>query len=125
MVKSRKNRQKRNFLLSQSNTKMPSLPGPMPVFFWYDIWCEAHPEPVMDPWNIRHRWICSGLDTESSKTDGSIKYKFDLLRVHQPPQFCDLTAATGPVNFDISGTGQSLQAGADIGLGQKLDPFFI
>lgn len=26
------NRQKRNFLLSQSNTKMPSLPGPMPVF---------------------------------------------------------------------------------------------
>lgn len=40
------------------------------------------------------------------------KYKFDLLRVHQPPQFCDLTAATGPVNFDISGTGQSLQAGA-------------
>ena len=38
--------------------------------FWYDIWCEAHPEPVMDTGTS----VTDGSvpqDTESSKTDGS------------------------------------------------------
>ena len=90
--------------------------------FWYDIWCEAHPEPVMDPGTSDTDDLFRKIQSRPKRT--APKYKFDLLRVHQPPQFCDLTAATGPVNFDISGTGQSLQAGADIGF-RKLDPFFF
>ena len=38
--------------------------------FWYDIWCEAHPEPVMDPGTSDTDGSVS-QDTESSKTDGS------------------------------------------------------
>ena len=55
--------------------------------FWYDIWCEAHPEPVMDPGTSDTDPSVSDVpgsmtgtsdtdgsvpqDTESSKTDGS------------------------------------------------------
>ena len=38
--------------------------------FWYDIWCEAHPEPVMDPGTSDTDGSVP-QDTESSKTDGS------------------------------------------------------
>ena len=38
--------------------------------FWYDIWCEAHPEPVMDP-GTSDTDVSVPQDTESSKTDGS------------------------------------------------------
>ena len=38
--------------------------------FWYDIWCEAHPEPVMDP-GTSDTDRSVPQDTESSKTDGS------------------------------------------------------
>ena len=37
---------------------------------WYDIWCEAHPEPVMDPGTSDTDGSVP-QDTESSKTDGS------------------------------------------------------
>jgi ATP-binding cassette subfamily F protein 3 len=38
--------------------------------FWYDIWCEAHPEPVMDTGTSDTDGSVP-QDTESSKTDGS------------------------------------------------------
>ena len=38
--------------------------------FWYDIWCEAHPEPVMDPGTSDTDGSVP-QDTELSKTDGS------------------------------------------------------
>ena len=38
--------------------------------FWYDIWCEAHLEPVMDPGTSDTDGSVP-QDTESSKTDGS------------------------------------------------------
>ena len=38
--------------------------------FWYDIWCEAHPEPVMDPGTSDTDGSVP-QDTVSSKTDGS------------------------------------------------------
>ena len=38
--------------------------------FWYDIWCEAHPEPVMDPGTSDTDGSVPQV-TESSNTDGS------------------------------------------------------
>ena len=52
--------------------------------FWYDIWCEAHPEPVMDPGTSDTDGSVP-QDTESSQKRTAPKYKFDLLRVHQTP----------------------------------------
>ena len=113
---------KRNFLLSQCYTKMPCLRGPLPVFSGMTSGVRLIRN---QSWILEHQTqmdLFRKIQSRPKRT--APKYKFDLLRVHQPPQFCDLTAATGPVNFDISGTGQSLQAGADIGF-RKLDPFFF
>ena len=54
---------------SQSNTKCQSA-WTDACLFWYDIWCEAHPEPVMDPGTSDTDGSVP-QDTESSKTDGS------------------------------------------------------
>ena len=70
MVKSRKNRQKRNFLLFTEQYENAQSAWTDACLFWYDIWCEAHPEPVMDPGTSDTDGSVP-QDTESSKTDGS------------------------------------------------------
>ena len=77
------NRQKRNFLLSQSNTKMPSLPGPMPVFSGMTSGVRLIRN---QSWILEHQTqmdLFRKIQSRPKRT--APKYKFDLLRVHQPP----------------------------------------
>ena len=68
---------------TENNTKMPSLPGPMPVFSGMTSGVRLIRN---QSWILEHQTqmdLFRKIQSRPKRT--APKYKFDLLRVHQPP----------------------------------------